>query len=53
MFDFLSLQREMFACPTKTQFDPSLKLLKKALGDRGVVWKFSKPDYGIVIRIAK
>jgi len=35
MFDFLSLRREMFACPTTTQFDPSLKLLKKAVGGGG------------------
>jgi hypothetical protein len=45
MFDFLSLQRAMFACPTKTQFDPSLKLLKKAVGRGREGWKFSKPDY--------
>jgi len=35
MFEFLSLQTEMFACPTTTQFDPSLKLLKKAMGGGG------------------
>lgn len=38
MFGCLSVyrEREMFACPTKTQFDLSLELLNKALGRGGL-----------------